>query len=241
MQAARNAFRTMDGPDAEEFELPDVDYPMSPTELADLECIALGPDTELSVDDFKVHVKKITGSLTRLALHAYATDLKLSSLLVRFQDNLQRMASTRTLVGKTPAFLDLLPNSVRNMHPSKPIALARHLKEEDEDQRKVREQRDAAWKSMEHLWTSENKTWGKIDDKDKAHICIMMAEHPACWTPDVTSARTVEHISYVRSKFGNNKRSNGTPGKDSGKMERVDLTHDGPSKVHTHPRTRVFF
>jgi hypothetical protein len=60
--------------------------------------------------------------------------------------------------GKTPPFVSLLSSELREYpNDSPPLALARHIREETTAQRDVREQRDRAWRQIEHCWTRDNQ------------------------------------------------------------------------------------
>jgi hypothetical protein len=72
-----------------------------------------------------------------------------------------REQSTQTprLHGKTPSFVSLLSVALQNYNPDViPLALARHLREENKDQKEVRVQRDVVWGPDQHHWIVEGLT-----------------------------------------------------------------------------------
>jgi hypothetical protein len=106
-------------------------------------------------------------------------------------------------VGKIPSFVDLLtPELQRFKAPSEPLAMARCVGEQTQEQKRIASNRDKIWdEDGKQWWEDKGYTWGKIPDKDKARICQRMFDSIG-WSWQVSMQRTIERISYWRGKGG---------------------------------------
>ena len=137
-----------------------------------------------------------------IRLHAVEWQLQQARMaMAELYESRERNRGQGGSTSRTPAFVSLLSQELQNFDPdTPPLALARHMREESDDQRAVREQRDGTWDQTIGTDKYSQLTWGKIPNEVRAFICEEMFKLPGRWPWSVTAQRCIERITYCRIK-----------------------------------------
>ena len=137
-----------------------------------------------------------------IRLHAVEWQLQQARMaMAELYESRERNRGQVGSTGRSPPFVSLLSPELQDYDPeTPPLALARHMREESEDQRAVREQRDGIWAQTIGTDKYSQMTWGKIPNEVRAFICQEMFKLPGRWPWSVTAQRCIERITYCRIK-----------------------------------------